>query len=213
MTVLRTVLAALVAATGLVLAAPTPAVACSCVMADAPQFVKWADVVVVGEITEITPPPEREVMSSVDPATYTVVVEEVMKGRSPATVDVRSAMSGASCGLEGIEVGREYVVFAAYNDIMGKRTDVLHASLCGGTALASDSYVAEVKAAAGPGQPPEPDRSSEPAGGPASEPAVETTDEPAASSAGVSGWVWAGGAVVVVVIGGLLVARRRQSGA
>jgi len=210
MTVLRTVLAAIVAATGLVLAAPAPAFACSCVAADAPQFVRWADVVVLGEVREITPPPESEQVGSADPVAYTVAADEVLKGDVGATVEVISARYGASCGLEGIEEGDDYVVFAAYQDIGGEPTDELWASLCGGTAPASDSYVAEVEAVTGPGHPPEPDES--PAAVPES---ANSTSAPksTADSAGIPVWAWAGGAAALLGIGGLLVARRRQSGA
>ena len=216
MTVLRTVLATLVAATGLVLAAPTPAFACSCVMADTPQFVTWADVVVVGEVTEITPPPERAVMSSGDPATYTVDVDEILKGTSPGTVDVRSAVSGGSCGLEGIEVGREYVVFAAYQDIEGKQTEELWASLCGGTTGASDSKVAEVEAVTGPGHPPaqpQSDPSTETEAEAETDAGTSDNEKAAATSSGIPVWAWVGSAAAVLGVGGLLVARRRQSGA
>lgn len=204
MTFLRSLLAALVAATGLVLAAPAPAFACSCAGGGATQFVKWADVVVVGEVTGITPPPEREVMSSGDPATYAVAVERVLAGQAGATVEVRSAVSGASCGLEGIEVGRDYVLFASYQDIGGEPTEVLWANLCGGTAPASASFVAEVEAVTGAGSPPEPAT-----GGPDPEPA----DDSSTPSGGVPGWAW-GGVVAAAVAGtaGVLAVRRRRVG-
>lgn len=202
MTFLRSLLAALVAATGLVLAAPAPAFACSCAGGGATQFVKWADVVVVGEVTGITPPPEREVMSSGDPATYAVAVDRVLAGQAGATVEVLSAVSGASCGLEGIEVGRDYVLFASYQDIGGEPTEVLWASLCGGTAPASASFVAEVEAVTGAGSPPDPvPTGSEP------EPAAG----PPAPSGGVPGWAWGGiVAATVAAMGGVLAVRRRR---
>jgi hypothetical protein len=204
MTFLRNVIAALVAVAGLVLVAPAPAFACSCVGGSAAQFVEWADVVVVGEVTGITPPPQREVMSSGDPATYDVAVDRVLAGKAGETVEVLSAVSGASCGLEGIEVGREYVIFAAYQDIGGEPTKELWASLCGGTAPASGSFVADVEAVTGSGSPPEP---APIAAGPAS------TDRSSAPSGGVPGWAWAGGGLAVAaVVAGALLARRRTSG-
>ena len=210
MAALRTLLATLVAATGLVLAAPAPAFACSCVSAGPATFVKWADLVVVGEVTEITPPPERELMSSSDPATYAVAVDRVLAGRAGATVKVRSAVSGASCGLERIKVGREYVFFATRHDIEGAPTRALWASLCGGTAPASPSYVAEVEAVTGEGVQPGPD---EPAATGVADPPDTgnlSGDQPSSADPAVPAWAWGGGALVVVLAAGLLVLRARR---
>ena len=157
MTVLRALLAALVAGAGLVLVASAPAFACDCATADARHSVKQADLVLVGEVTEVTPPPAAEMMSSSDPATYTLAVDAVFKGASPATLDVLSPVSGASCGLEGVEEGRDYLVFAAFRDIRGKKQARPWAFLCGGTAPASAVEVAEVEAVTGPATTAEPD--------------------------------------------------------
>lgn len=217
MMALRTLLAALVAATGLVVLAPAPAFACSCATGDPRQFVKWADVVVVGEITAITPPPDREVVGSADPVAHTVVVDEVLKGDVGETVEITSARYGASCGLEGIEVGREYVVFAAHRDFRGDTTDELWANLCGGTAPASGAYVAETVGVTGPGHPPTADdpAADDPADpdavGPADADGPAAAAESTSDAAGIPGWAWpAAGAAVLLGLGGLLAARRRR---
>lgn len=207
MSLLRAVLSAIIAVSGLVLSVSAPAFACSCVTADPPRHVTWADVVVVGQITDITSPPGSGTVSSTDPVAYTVAVEKVLKGDVGATVEVISARDGASCGLEGIEEGGDYVVFAAHQSIEGAQTDELWASLCGGTTGASPTNVAEVEAVTGPGHAPEPDGWSGTSGVP-----TATTEEPAAASSALSAWVWAGGAVVLG-ISGLLVARRRRAAA
>jgi hypothetical protein len=213
MILLRALLAAVVAATGLVLAAPAPAVACSCVTADPARLVRWADVVVVGELSGIAAAPERDVISSTDPVGYTIAVDRVLKGEAGGTVEVVSARFGASCGLEGLEVGRSYVVLAAHHDIMGKPTDELWASLCGGTAPASRSYIAELEAVTGPGRPPDPGEPPAGSGGGTSAGATDSPpgDEAATRAADVPVWAWAAG--TALVLGGiLLVTRRRMSG-
>ena len=54
---------------------------------------------------------------------------------------MRSTVAGASCGLEGIEEGREYVFFAERTRTHAGRAE-LAASLCGGTAPARPALVA-----------------------------------------------------------------------
>jgi hypothetical protein len=147
MRLIRALLATLCAALSLVVVTAGPSFACSCVMNGTAQHVEGAEVVVTGTVTEITPPPQRRVMSSMDPATYTVEVEDVHKGDAGETIAVLSPNSGASCGLEGIEEGRRYIVFASHRSMEGGDEDHLWANLCGGTAPATPDLVAEVEAA------------------------------------------------------------------
>ena len=199
MTALRTLLAAFVTATGLALVAPAPAFACSCASADPVQFVEWADLVVVGEVTGITPPPEREVMSSGDPATYAVRVERVLAGEAGARIEVQSAVSGASCGLEDIEVGRAYVVFAGHQDIEGNATERLFANLCGGTAPATRAYVARVEAVTGEGVQPQPDEPDDVGAPAASGPGHPGVEQSVSAGPAVPVWAWVGGGLAVVI--------------
>jgi len=122
-------------------------------MAGTPEYVDWADVVVTGTIDD------RDTSgfpftSSTDPATYTVTVDQVHKGEALATPQVLSPASGASCGLENVDIGGRYVVFAAYENIDGEKSADLWSSLCGGTERASAPLVAAVAALTGPGRAP-----------------------------------------------------------
>ena len=185
---LRGLAAVLLTVAGLVLIAPAPAWACSCAQGDADEFARWADVVVVGTVTDREPPPPEEVMSTADPATYTVAVTRVLKGEAAPTTQVLSAISGASCGLEGIEIGAEYVVFAAHDG------GELWANGCGGTRLAAPGFVADVEQETGPGRVLEPVAATEPAA------ANLSGDDPVAQSV-VPWWAWAGGLGLLVGLG------------
>jgi hypothetical protein len=145
---------ALLAALSIVPLAPTAAFACSCALATTQQYVADADVVVTGRFVERQEPPRF--MSSADPVTYTVQVDQVHKGTAPTELAVRTAMSGASCGLEGIELDRPYLVFASSGEPTGGRTGSGHelwASLCGGTTRADAGTLREVEEVTGPARP------------------------------------------------------------
>ncbi len=124
-----------------------PALACSCAMAQTPDYVDSSDTIVLGTLVDIDEP-RGFVMSSSDPATYTVEVEAVFKGEAGRRVVFESAVSGASCGLEGMAVDRRYLFF------LQDGGDTRSASLCGGTAPASAALQAEVEAVTGPASPP-----------------------------------------------------------
>lgn len=145
---LGSLLAGVLGALSLVVLTASPSFACSCAAAGTAQYVDGASVVLTGTVTDTEPPPKRPVMSSGDPVTYTVDVEEWFKGERSDPVEVLSAMDGASCGLEGVRAGQRYVVFASES-----RDGELWASLCGGTAPWSADLEADVVAATGPGAP------------------------------------------------------------
>lgn len=127
----------------------SPAWACSCVDLTTAQAMAHADVVLAGTLEEVAEPRGLSEPSSGAPAqSYRFAVSEVYEGSASATNWVGSAKDGASCGLEGLEPGREYVVFAQ------ERGDTLWASLCGGTGAATSGLVSEVEAVAGPGRDP-----------------------------------------------------------
>lgn len=150
---LRILLAALVAALTTVVVTAGPSFACSCASAGPADFVERAEVVVTGTVTQVTPPPQKGVISSADPTTYVFDVDQVYKGESGTTLEVLSPQYGASCGLENVEVGERYVVFASHQSLEGKDDDHLWANLCGGTDRATPEYVAAVEDVTGPGQP------------------------------------------------------------
>ena len=145
MTTVRLLLAAVLGALSLVLTA-TPSFACSCAVAGTAEYVDGAATVFTGTVIDKEPPPQRPVMSSDDPVTYTFAVERWFKGEQGDPVRVMSSMSGASCGLEGVRAGQRYVVFATESG-----GGELWASLCGGTAPWSADLEADVVATTGPG--------------------------------------------------------------
>ncbi len=106
------VLAAFLGCVGMVLGVAGPAAACSCVAASIEELVGYADVMVTGTLTRCAGPvAASQVMSSGDPVTYTVAVERVFKGDASGELELTSAMSGASCGLERMVVDRRYTFF------------------------------------------------------------------------------------------------------
>lgn len=149
MTALRLALAGLLAACGVVFLTPASSYACSCVSGRPQDFAAWADTVFTGTLTEVTPPPQREVMSSGDPVTYAFEVDAVHEGDVGGTVEVTSAVSGASCGLEGLETGTRYLVFATGDP--GR----LEAGLCGGTGPVGDELPASYERVLGAGHAPD----------------------------------------------------------
>lgn len=174
-----------------------PAWACSCASPPMSDLVARADVVLRGTLEDVDRPSGSSmVQRSDDLVTYRFAVAEVFRGGAPSTTYVRSAASGASCGLEGLEPGREYVVFAEV------RGDGLDAGLCGGTAAARSGLVADVEGVTGPGASPVPPGLID-----------EAAPLPGASS-GPSATAWlvplVGGGVLALVLAGLLLAVVRR---
>lgn len=122
-----------------------PALACSCAPMTDEEYVENADVIFTATLLgrEDPEPGPDGTMSSMDPATLTFAVSEVYKGQVGKTAQVRTATSGASCGLE-IEGEGPFLVFTEFGD------DGLTASLCGGTRDMPE----QPPAALGPGRPP-----------------------------------------------------------
>lgn len=116
-----------------------PAFACSCAYQDVPDAVVGADEIFAGTLVRMEDPPQRAVMSSSDPITYTVAVDSVYRGDLGMSTTFESPMSGASCGLEGMLVDRRYLVFLSTDG--PRRT----ASLCDGTALATPKRINAVE--------------------------------------------------------------------
>jgi hypothetical protein len=138
MTTLRLALAGLLTALGLVVLAPAaPSYACSCAIAGPDQYVEYADTIFTGSLEDIeeAPPADDGTISSMDPTTYRFEVERVLEGDVPVSAEVTSPRFGASCGLEGMQAGATYIVFAS-TDRRG-----LEANLCGGTRAAGDRFV------------------------------------------------------------------------
>ncbi|MCK0112535.1 hypothetical protein MWU75_10330 [Ornithinimicrobium sp. F0845] len=193
----------------LVLLTPTAALACSCGPADTEQLLGYVDTVAVGELTAVEPPPARGdgSVSSDDRVTYTAELETVFKGEPEDPLTFRSVSHGASCGLEDMQVGHDYVFFVRDGE----------SGLCDGTSRATPGLIAEVEAVTGPGQPvaaPDPATASDPVAAPdpatASDPVAVVEPAPEAdpeSAAARSVWPALGpaaGALVLLAAGWLL---------
>ncbi|HKZ71005.1 MAG TPA: hypothetical protein VJ020_13050 [Anaerolineales bacterium] len=100
----------------LLLAQPSPAWACSCVLPDPPPIAfANTDAVFVGRVTQINDPSWPGIMASgADPVRVVFQVNDSWKGVATTTVMVETAVSGASCGYV-FDTGKRYVVYA-YND-------------------------------------------------------------------------------------------------
>ncbi|MBI4900027.1 MAG: hypothetical protein HY829_06060 [Actinobacteria bacterium] len=193
MRLLASVLLTVLASFGIVVTGGAgPALACSCAFQRFPEYVAYADAVFVGTLAEIEGPAKRQIMSSTDPVTYTVAVDEVYEGAVGSTTVFESAVSGASCGLDGMVVDRRYVFFTTAEG------GVPTASSCGGTAPVTPRRLAAVQRLLG--QPTTPSV--------AVVEAVRTDDDVASS--GVPEWTVAAGLVGVVALlaAGLRLRRR-----
>jgi hypothetical protein len=107
---------------------PDCASACSCAVLGSKKQVEWAlshpGAVFTGEVVKIDRP--SSIKSSLAPETVTFRVSESWKGPEGATLEVRTPISGMSCGYPFKE-GQEYLVYAH-----GKQQD-LKVDLCSGT--------------------------------------------------------------------------------
>jgi hypothetical protein len=196
MRLLASVLLTVLASFGIVVTGGAgPALACSCAFQRVPEYVAYADAVFVGTLVEIGGPPKRQVMSSTDPVTYMVAVDWVYQGDVGAVAVFESAMSGASCGLDGMVVDRRYVFFTT------AKGGVSTASSCGGTAPVTPRRLAAVQRLLG-----DPTTPSV-----AVDEAVRIDDD-VASSSGAPGWPVAEGLVgVVALLAAGLCLRRRSA--
>lgn len=188
MRTIRIVIAALVLGVAVTLLGGSPAFACSCAAQSVAKHAEDADVVFVGTLTDVDEPRRFPVVSSGAESTYTFDVEAAYSGDPAPVTRVGSAWSGASCGLEGMEIGQRYVVFA-YVDGKG-----LGASLCGGTGPASPRLEGKVSNALGPAHAPDPAGQQSGAPPPFPTPAIA--------------WAWVGGLFAVAVPLWWLLSRR-----
>jgi hypothetical protein len=141
--VLRLLVAAGLAALGLVVLTPAGAHACFCVLGSDHEQVRRADAVFVGTFTRYVASPTGQRIPDDQLTTYQLDVDWVLAGDVHATTDVTSA---TGCGLERMEVGRSYVVFATRVD------SVLWSWSCSGTGPASPGRIAEIERVTGPGR-------------------------------------------------------------
>jgi hypothetical protein len=185
--------AALLSSLWLLGPAAPPAGACSCAETNDEELFARADAVFVGQVLDYEPPPPAEVMSSGDPATWTLGVTEVYKGEVTAVQEIVSAVESATCGVR-LDGADEFLVFANLGDGPVPITAGQYwASSCSGTRPA-DLQPLAVDAQATP-------------------PLPVADGVPSASAAGTERarlwWPWVAGAAVVAVVAGLVVRRTR----
>ena len=118
----RSLLGGMVLAGTAVLAVPGTAHACSCVSAGPREYVEWADAVVWARVVDVQRP-----ATPIGDAHYLLEVDRVYKGEVTRSAQVDSDVSGAACGLEGIESDRSYAFF------LDGQGSPWSATLCGGT--------------------------------------------------------------------------------
>lgn len=140
----RALLALFIALSALV-GVPRAACACSCAWRTTTEFVAGADVVARVVVERVEVMNSGPVMASNDPVRYHLRPRQVWKGPPEAQGPfvVESAANGASCGIEGVQVGDDLVLFA-------KTGATWQANLCGGTAPTSPTVTSELTAALGP---------------------------------------------------------------
>ena len=186
MRLLRLLLTVLATAGALVVVTAGTASACSCATDRTGDFVESADEILAGTLVEVREP-RALLFRSDDPVTYTLDVDAVYRGEVGEEVVFESARDGASCGLEGMEVDRRYVVFL---DLEG---DQRSAGLCGGTGPATAALESELERLTGP--PAEPTPEDLPPGG--------GSDDESARSA-LPAWALGAGAISLVGLVGTL---------
>lgn len=121
----------------------TVAAACSCAGGTTAEHAAEADLVARVVVESVTIP---EVGANEEQlAAYSMRPTYVWKGDVVSQFKVSSESGGESCGLEGITEGQDLVVFAQQVD------EGWSATLCGGTAPASEALVAELLDAVGHG--------------------------------------------------------------
>ena len=193
---MKTALATLLFAAGLVLALPGPACACSCApRPPVEKAIERSDAVFTGTVIASEPPAAGQIRSSGEPITYTFAVDRVVAGDVGSEVEVTTAAMEVSCGIEFRENTR-YVVFAT--DSGG----FLETNLCTRTEPINATT-------GGPFGEDPPGKAPNEIEATPSEAALNPTSE---SEAGGTVWPWmavAGGMATVAL--GLLIVRRRSS--
>ncbi|WP_157361817.1 hypothetical protein [Haloechinothrix halophila] len=163
-----------------------PALACSCTPMTDAEYVGNADVIFAGTLLDREEPPSGQIVSSRDLVTLTFAVSEVYKGQVGAMTQVRTASSGASCGLE-IEGEGPFLVFTTFDE------NGLTASLCGGTRDLPET----VPAVLGEGRPPAGSGGTE-------KMAHDQANGTQIDSGTETSWWWAVGSVAALGIAGAL---------
>lgn len=105
--------AILLSAMGLALVPPGRALACSCAKPPAvKEELANKTAVFAGKAEKVVKPKQGAIWSSATPVKVTFRVTEVWKGKLAEETVVSTALSSASCGYDGFEANKEYIVFA-----------------------------------------------------------------------------------------------------
>jgi hypothetical protein len=94
------ILAALAVAAFAAVAGAGDARACSCLPPDPDAYLKKYDGAIVGRLVEVRASQGGSIRNRAGSAVYVFDVDAVLKGDIPRRLEVTSAASGASCGLE-----------------------------------------------------------------------------------------------------------------
>jgi hypothetical protein len=183
-TVVRVLIAAFLAMSGLVLATSAPAFACKCQVSDLERQAKDADAVFVAEVDGVT-----EVGRKFE---YAVTATHSYKGTVDRETTVTSNQATAACGLGELKVGSDYLFL-----VNGDAPPYV-ATTCGGSGPANTGRIARIEAALGAGETIEPP----------APPAPTLTKVEGATPASVSRLAAPGGALVLIGLLGLLVVGR-----
>ncbi len=209
MKTLRGVLVVLLSAFGLVALGSATAYACSCVQQTPRSAYDGAAVVVDATVVQQDSP--SRITGSTDTVRYLLDVHTVYKGFATERLEVGTVASGASCGLEGIEVDDRQVFFLY--ETTGEEWDpdtALAANLCGGTGQFTPDQVERVAEGRTP-----PSSEASPVVGPAAGP-VARDPEPGGpsrlwpTSAELTAYAVGGSLLLLLLAGGWVLLRRRS---
>ena len=192
---MKTALATLLLAGGLVFALPARALACSCVPPPpVEEAIEQSDAVFTGTVTSSEPRTGSKIRFSAEPVTYTFTVDRVVAGDVGSTVEVTTAAMEASCGIE-FRADTRYVVFATDSG------DYLETNSCTRTEPinATTGFIGGDP----PGKSPNEVEATPP----------DVVLNPRSDSAdGPPPWAWLAGGGMVTAALGLILVRRRASG-
>ncbi|MFX3632551.1 MAG: hypothetical protein ACE3L7_06265 [Candidatus Pristimantibacillus sp.] len=109
---------------------PEEVFACSCAMAPSAEHqvedsLQSKAAIFAGKATKVTQPRQKSIMSTSDLVEVNFEVTQVWKGEVHQRETVYTAMSSVSCGYEGFQAGKDYIVAANVNKETGQYTTTM----------------------------------------------------------------------------------------